>query len=88
MEISLYLAGKLFIGKALFSRYCILSTSHLAVSCTGALEVEIVKLGFLVNREGKRQKDQGKARTKATADFSTTAAKCAAFGRDDAFWVG
>jgi len=40
----------------------------------------------LLNREGKRQRIKATARTKATADFSTTAAKCAAFGRNDGVW--
>jgi len=53
-----------------------------------ALEVEIVKRGRLLNREGKRQRIRAKATTKATADFSTTAAKYAAFGRNDGVWVG
>jgi hypothetical protein len=44
----------------------------------GLWSAEIVKGGTLLNREGTA-KDTGEGKDKATADFSTAAAKCAAF---------
>jgi hypothetical protein len=58
-----------------------------AISWEGFWSTEIVKGGtFAQPRE--RQKTRQGQRTEATADFSTAAAKCDAFGRNNDFGGG